>query len=250
MTPAICPDRGGGPSVPLPSPSEAFFIPTGQPLFQASLQAGFPLFGVIVHWQESLLQLWWGIVLFSGDGWRQLKVMTRNGPGRHMETWTGGSPAFLPACLVACSGPAACALLFICTGRRPLPLSRLHRRLYSPSIRRVQSPPVQILDTGARSPVLRRKTALHLPAGRGVVPFAIKHRRPNQINLSRQTISHSSSPNDDPQPSTLRPVTFQLSPGASNQIETPPQVAQRAGCAARARRRNWRRRDWRTGASH
>lgn len=153
-----------GRQFPFPAPRKrSFFIPTGQPLFQASLQAGFPLFGVIVHCQVALLQLWRGIVLFSGDGCPQLKVMTRNGTWK--ETWTGGSPACLPRCLqwARCSGSRKAERQL---GACVFCLFQDCIAACTPSRRRVQSPPTA--DTGARSPVLRRQTDSTLPAGRGV----------------------------------------------------------------------------------
>lgn len=183
---------------PFPAPRKRSSCPAGSHSSRVLFRLGFHCLVSSSTGRSALWQLWWGIVLFSVDGWRQLKVMTRN--GRHMETWTGVQFEACVFCLFQ-DCIAACTL----------------------SIRRVQSPPTAY--TGARSHVLRRQTDSTLPVGRGVVPFAIKHHRPNQINLSRQTISPSSSPSDDPQPSTLRPVTFQLSPGASNQIETPPSCA-------------------------
>lgn len=103
--------------LPLPSPSEAFFIPTGQPLFQGSLQAGFPLFGVIVHWQKRPLAAVVGHCSFFGRWMATAEsYMTRN--GRHMETWTGVQFGACVFCLFQ-DCIAACTL----------------------SIRRVQSPP-------------------------------------------------------------------------------------------------------------
>lgn len=119
MTPAICPDRGGGPSVPnfpFPAPRKRSSSPPGSHSSRVLFRLGFHCLVSSSTGRSALWQLWWGIVLFSVDGWRQLKVMTRN--GRHMETWTGVQFGACVFCLFQ-DCIAACTL----------------------SIRRVQSPP-------------------------------------------------------------------------------------------------------------
>jgi len=132
-----------------------------------------------------------------------------------METWTGGSPVCLPA---SCQswGPL---LWFVCKvgdrnrkavwGLRLLSLSGLHRRLYSD--RRVQSPPP---DIGARSPVLRRQ---HSPSWPWRSPLCDQTPSFESITLDKQSPPLQAPTTPKANSSALRPVTFQLSPGASNQ---------------------------------
>lgn len=122
--------------LPLPSPSEAFFIPTGQPLFQGSLQAGFPLFGVIVHWQKRPLAAVVGHCSFFGR-WMATAES-------YDEKWQ------------AHGNVDRCAVW----GLRLLPLSGLHRRLYSAHTPCPITPPLHTLEPGLPYSV-DRQTALY-----------------------------------------------------------------------------------------
>lgn len=197
-----------GRQFPFPAPRKrSFFIPTGHPLFQASLQAGFPLFGVIVHCPVALLQLWRGIALFSGDGCPQLKVMTRNGTWK--ETWTGGSPACLPRCLqwARCSSSAKTEAERQKGSLGPASFASF--RTASPPVLRpdaVSNHPPPTADTGARSPVLRRQTDSTLPAGHGVARPLCDQTPSSEPN---QSLSTNNLPPVKPQ---RRTPTFDAAP--------------------------------------
>lgn len=128
--PAICPDRGGGPSIPLPSPSEAFVLHP----HRAATLPGFSSGWVSTVWCHRPLPgrpfaAVAGHCSFFG---RWMPTAESHDEKWHME---GNVDRWL-SCLLA-SLPAVGPLLWKQKGRkaawglRLLPLSGLHRRLYS-----------------------------------------------------------------------------------------------------------------------
>lgn len=211
MTPAICPDRGGGPSVPLPSPSEAFVLHP----HRAATLPGFSSGWVSTVWCHRPLPgrpfaAVAGHCSFFG---RWMPTAESHDEKWHME---GNVDRWL-SCLLA-SLPAVGPLLLVCKdGSRKAerqkgslgPASFASFRTASPPVLRldaVSNHPPPTADTGARSPVLRRQTDSTLPAGRGVARPLCDQTPSSEPN---QSLSTNNLPPVKPQ---RRPPTFDAAP--------------------------------------